>query len=396
MEETKPAAPPVAPRPAASPGIPIQGMGAIAGAVVCVVLNVVTDGWVPGGYAAGVIGGGIGWVIGIGVEKFLASRQKESQLCDKPGPPGRAKARRMGVWSARAVACVAMGLLATGAGAAEPLRTVSAADFVATIGVQVHLNDNAAWGAPQSPYADPVKVERALAYLNPGGAGIRVLRDTAFYARGAGYLPDHASPGRAWLPMGYLYRLRRRPPDWSDQFDVIDELVAAHQVALVEGPLEVDNPGWGLAAKGLRYRTRAGRMETGWAAAIAGQRDLYARFRGRVKVALFSLAEPGDGAADGPAARAAAGLGTRLPALCDWGNVHFYQHDGRAPGSPEGGELRQTIAQETGVVPGAPFAITETGFNTLNVHRRAISARRRSTPSTCSRCCWPGSRPTRR
>jgi hypothetical protein len=56
-------------------GIPIQGACAIAGAVICVVLNVVTDGWVPGGYAAGVIGGTIGWLFGIGLEKFLASRQ---------------------------------------------------------------------------------------------------------------------------------------------------------------------------------------------------------------------------------------------------------------------------------------------------------------------------------
>ena len=55
--------------------MPIQGIAAIAGAAVCVVLNVVTNGVVPGGYAAGVIGGGIGWVIGIGIEKFLASRK---------------------------------------------------------------------------------------------------------------------------------------------------------------------------------------------------------------------------------------------------------------------------------------------------------------------------------
>jgi hypothetical protein len=40
------------------------------------VLSVVTDGKVPGGYAAGVIGGSIGWVIGIGIEKYVLNKKK--------------------------------------------------------------------------------------------------------------------------------------------------------------------------------------------------------------------------------------------------------------------------------------------------------------------------------
>ena len=56
-------------------GIPVQGICAIIGTVICVVLNVATDGKVPGGYAAGVIGGGLGWVVGIGVEKMMATRR---------------------------------------------------------------------------------------------------------------------------------------------------------------------------------------------------------------------------------------------------------------------------------------------------------------------------------
>jgi outer membrane lipoprotein SlyB len=74
--ESKPAPPTVVQEQAKPPGMPIQGIGAIAGAVVFVVLNVVTDGKVPGGYSAGVIGGGIGWVIGIGIEKLLDRRKK--------------------------------------------------------------------------------------------------------------------------------------------------------------------------------------------------------------------------------------------------------------------------------------------------------------------------------
>jgi hypothetical protein len=73
VEETKPAAPAPAAHPFAN--IPIQGIGAVVGAAVFVVLNVVTDGKVPGGYSAGVIGGTIGWLIGIGVEKLIASRR---------------------------------------------------------------------------------------------------------------------------------------------------------------------------------------------------------------------------------------------------------------------------------------------------------------------------------
>jgi hypothetical protein len=76
VEATKPAAPAAARSANPFANIPIQGIGAIVGAAVFVLLNVVTDGKVPGGYSAGVIGGTIGWVIGIGVEKLIASRRR--------------------------------------------------------------------------------------------------------------------------------------------------------------------------------------------------------------------------------------------------------------------------------------------------------------------------------
>ncbi len=66
------------PAPSAAPArrpIPIQGLGAVAGALVFVVLNVVTNGKVPGGYEAGVIGGTLGWIVGYGVEALLARRR---------------------------------------------------------------------------------------------------------------------------------------------------------------------------------------------------------------------------------------------------------------------------------------------------------------------------------
>jgi uncharacterized membrane protein len=75
--------PPAAETPALAPAsaaparrtLPIQGIFAGIGALVFVVLNVVTDGKVPGGYQAGVIGGTIGWLVGIGVERLLARRR---------------------------------------------------------------------------------------------------------------------------------------------------------------------------------------------------------------------------------------------------------------------------------------------------------------------------------
>ncbi len=48
----------------------------MVGALVFVVLNVVTDGKVPGGYQAGVIGGTFGWVAGYGIESLLARRHR--------------------------------------------------------------------------------------------------------------------------------------------------------------------------------------------------------------------------------------------------------------------------------------------------------------------------------
>jgi hypothetical protein len=242
-------------------------------------------------------------------------------------------------------------------------RVVRAADFVNTIGVQVHLNYNDKWGKPNSPYANISHVEKALAYLNPDGAGIRILRETPFYARGGGYLTALQRLGR----LGYRWNLYigydPAHTNLADQFAIIDQLIEAGQVALVEGPLEVDSPAWGMDATKVRYRTSDGRTHTGWAAAIAMQRDLYDRFRGRAPVALWSLAEPGNGAANSDAVAAARRMGTSVAALADWGNVHFYQHHGASPGNAELGELRRTIREETGYTAGKPFAITEAGFN---------------------------------
>lgn len=271
---------------------------------------------------------------------------------------------RIGIVLAAAIGLICGGGPAKPAAAAPP--AVRAADFVDTFGIQVHLNYNAKWGAPQSPYANLAKVEKALDYLNPGGAGLRILRDTPFYARGGGYLASMQRLGR----LGYRWNLYigydPANTNLADQFAIISQMIDAGYVALVEGPLEVDSPSWGMEATNVRYRGPDGRFHTGWAAAIAMQKDLYDRFRGRAPVALWSIADPGNGAAHGPAAAAAQAMGTSVAALADWGNVHFYQHHGASPGNPRLGELRRTIAEETGTTPGKPFAITETGLNDFN------------------------------
>jgi len=78
MEADKPAAPTAVEKPAEAKGIPIQAIGAFVGAAIFVVLNVVTDDRVPGGFNAGIIGGGLGWIVGVGIEKWLARRSAGS------------------------------------------------------------------------------------------------------------------------------------------------------------------------------------------------------------------------------------------------------------------------------------------------------------------------------
>ena len=77
-EADTPAAPTAADKPMEVKGIPIQAIGAFVGAAIFVVLNVVTDDRVPGGFNAGIIGGGLGWIAGVGIEKWLARRASRS------------------------------------------------------------------------------------------------------------------------------------------------------------------------------------------------------------------------------------------------------------------------------------------------------------------------------
>ena len=70
----------------------------------------------------------------------------------------------------------------TGANASTTARR--AGEFINSLSVQIHMNYNAAWGRPQSPYNSNTMVANALTYLNPRGVdtGISTVRDTAFYS----------------------------------------------------------------------------------------------------------------------------------------------------------------------------------------------------------------------
>lgn len=237
----------------------------------------------------------------------------------------------------------------------------SSAAFIATLGVQTHLNYDSAWGTPNSPYANLTAVEAALSYLNPNGAntGINTIRDAAFYGNELLKLQTLGSLGyKLDLFMAY----DSSHTSYTAEYATIGSLISSGYVRLVEGALEVDNGAWGLV-NGDQYVAQNGGTFTGWSAAIAMQRDIYSLFHNKVPVALFSIAIPVDGAANGPAAQAAAQFGTNVASLADYGNVHFYQHNGDAPASPSGGELVGTVSQETGEMVGRPFVITETGFN---------------------------------
>ncbi|KAA5610949.1 glycoside hydrolase family protein [Rhodovastum atsumiense] len=264
-------------------------------------------------------------------------------------------------FTAGAIAATALGSVAASARAA-PVTAARAADFIRSIGVQVHLNYNALWGAPQSPYARPETVEAALSWLNPQGLGVTLLRDTLFYAVGARYFDQVRQLGKLGYRWDIYIGYDADNPVHGPQFDLIERLLRDGAMAFVEGCLEVDNAGWGLQARSIAYQGADGGRHAGWRAVIAAQRDLHERFHGRIPVALWSLADPANGRANGPAATTAGAMGTSVAALADYGNVHFYQHHGRSPGDPDGGELAGIIRAETDYAPDLPFVITETGF----------------------------------
>ncbi|CAH2601481.1 conserved protein of unknown function [Rhodovastum atsumiense] len=234
-----------------------------------------------------------------------------------------------------------------------PTQAVRAADFTRSISVQIHMGH----GGGGRPYGNMTTLQNALAYLNPKGigTGVGVVRDETWASS------DLATLGRLGYKLDVYVAYNQGANSASGAIDALRPLVNAGYVRMVEGPLEVDNVGWGLVRTGS-YTALNGQTYAGWQAAVKWQQDLYNTFASKTDVALFSLANPANGNASSPAVSAARSLGLSLNGITELGNVHFYQHNGNSPAT----EMPGVIRDETGYTPGKPFAITETGFNDLN------------------------------
>jgi hypothetical protein len=251
--------------------------------------------------------------------------------------------------------------LGQGINSAGHRKAIAADAFTATLGIEIHMQYNAAYDGGVSPYSKVDQVEREIRFLNPNGpgTGVAVFRDSQ--VPGSALLSQIADSTGATADL-YLGYNATGENDIIGFRAVADALLAKHQLASVEGGLEVDNEGWGLAVHGGNYRALDGKTATGWQAAIASQRDLYDCYRGKVPVMLWSLAVPSDGSAFSPAVLAAKQLHVSIASIADAGNFHFYAHHGQNPQAEEKGFL----IQETGYTASMPFATTESGFNDGN------------------------------
>ena len=148
-----------------------------------------------------------------------------------------------------------------------------AASFTTSIALQIHLSHN----APQVPYSNLGLVEQDLLYLNPDGIGT-----------GVGTVRDETWAPTAELmtlgQLGYKLDIYRSYGGGnntaSSPLSVLTQLVNAGYARLVEGPLEVDNGGWGLI-NGATYTALDGKTYSGWQAAVKMQQDVYTWYLGQ-------------------------------------------------------------------------------------------------------------------
>lgn len=247
------------------------------------------------------------------------------------------------------------------------IPAVAADAFTSTLGVETHLQYNAANGyGTESPYNNVTQVTSEIGYLNPNGpgTGVAIFRDSQ--VPNTPLLAQVA--GQTGSKIDLYYSTNPAPPNapWAT-WGIGGALDGDGYLASIEGALEVDNPSWGLAENGDSFSGQT--SGSGWEGVVASQIDIYNYFTNatnapnKVPVILWSLAVPTDGEANSPAVAAASAQGTTVPAIANWGNLHFYAHNGQNPHVEEQGFLQQ----ETGYTPNMPFATTETGFNDGNI-----------------------------
>lgn len=231
-------------------------------------------------------------------------------------------------------------------------QAITARSFTNTIGVDTKLENSS------GPSASVTTTLGALAYLNPNGIGTGLSTIREGYNAPSGSLNTVGSAGYKLALFGSYASPGSN--SGSALLTGINSYVTNGYVSEIEGPLEVDNAGFGLAVtSGAFYTALNATTYSGWPAAVKYQQDVWNTYHATIPIALFSLAVPTNGASNSPAVSAASGLGLTIPGITNRGNVHFYQHFGDAPIN----QMPGVIAQETGYTPGIPFTISETGFN---------------------------------
>ena len=251
--------------------------------------------------------------------------------------PSRRVGSRRGGGSGGAVLLslgLAVGLVLAGpAVAADTTTPVRAADFLATIGVNIHM------AYTDTAYTRVDTVKRALDYLGVSQVRNR-LQSTPGDPAGNVHLDRLAAAGP------YRFVFIADDPDlphamaWLDLFS--GEFPG--RIIAVEGPNEVDN--WPLGYAGLK----------GLEAAVAYQRDLYAAVHADPDLA-------------GVPVYALTGLGRSwtkdLSDIMDFANEHPYARNGASPSARLAEYVEATRRQ---VAPKRPGVVTETGYPTLVGH----------------------------
>ncbi|RYJ01549.1 MAG: hypothetical protein EON47_10405, partial [Acetobacteraceae bacterium] len=212
----------------------------------------------------------------------------------------------------------------------------SAANFVDSIGVNIHLGYNSFVGMADDAYNRFDLVKSALGYL-----GLLHVRDTFAYDY---YMPEV----EALAAMNIRFDVYMGTGTHVDYAGEISRIKAhAASIESVEGPNEVDN--WPAIFNGM----------TGVSAATAEMRQLYndihnsSVLNGNGKttpVLNFTLARP-----DGYAA-----YGDMAP-YTDAGAAHIYPPGGAPPAAA----ITAGLAAAARSAPGQPVVITEGGYSTL-------------------------------
>lgn len=210
----------------------------------------------------------------------------------------------------------------------DPFSAVSAAAFLDSIGVNIHMGYDSAHGWGDDAYNNFDAVEKALAYL-----GVRWARDTFAYTY-------------------YLDKLEQLNRDIGIRFDLcagtgpnVDfnagiAWVKAHAsiVGAVEGVNEPDN--WPAIFGG----------QVGPGAAVAEQNALYSAMQGTgLPVYNMSIGNPAD-----------LGQIGNLSNATDFSTAHTYPAGGQQPGS----FIPDWLAKSSTDAPGKPPVQTEAGYST--------------------------------